>query len=317
MSGQIPSHPAIQAQLSAAGASPAQTPQADPRIPAHPMIQAQQAVASGTVQPPAMNPWDELVFDDVPGSGEPEAAAPVAQPSSTPAPAPTTQAAPVAELPELPNIEEFVQTPEQPAVTTAPPTSQPTPAPQAPDFEKIQSDAINYLMANDYRLDDEDRSKLISEPDVVLPKLAARMHVSIATQIARQVAQAVPVMIESVVNSRVAAREAEMEFYSKYPSLNRPEYRSIVQESIRQVRTFKPQANREEIMRDGAAWAAFQIRSRSAPMNPQVPQAPVAPPRGPTAPFVPALPGGGAVPPTAPQAQMNPWAELAMDPDLF
>jgi hypothetical protein len=177
----------------------------------------------------------------------------------------------------------------------------------------LQKQAIDYLMANEYRLTDEDRTRLISAPDEVLPQMAARMHVGIATQLAQQVAQAIPAMIQQHMDTHMKAQRAEMEFFGRYPKLNRPEFKPIIAESLYMVKNMNPQASREEIISKGAALAAFQIQSRFS--NRQQPSAPQPPVRGSAQPYVPVAGGGGAVPPTNPAASANPWADLAADPD--
>jgi hypothetical protein len=173
---------------------------------------------------------------------------------------------------------------------------------------QLQTQAMNYLMANEYRLSDEDRTQLISAPDEVLPKLAARMHVGIATQLASQVAQAIPQMIQQHLETHVRAQKAEMEFFSRFPKLNRDEWKPTIAESLQMVRQMKPQATREEIMREGAALAAFRIQSQYG--NRGVPRPPQPPLQH--QPFTPMPAGGGFAPPANP-SDANPWAQLAQE----
>lgn len=291
-------------------------------IPPHPGIAVQQQqAATAAEQAPAPAPsepsgqtqalWD--AFDP------PQAADPPPPPPSPPpmqvAPQPPPMPEPPPEVPA--SVEELLgggasapaqafEPPQQPV--QAPPA--PVQAPAAPvyDAAALQRQAMDYLMANDYRLNDEDRTQLISEPDVVLPKLAARMHVGIATQLAQQVAAALPVMIQQHMETHDRARRAEMEFFGRFPKLNRPEWKPVIAESLQMVKQMNPQATREEIISKGAALAAFQIQSRYGNRNvPQVPQ----PPRSSQSPYVPAAPGGGAPPPTNPAHGANVWDDLA------
>lgn len=286
-------------------------------IPAHPGVAAmQQAAVSGTSVPesaPSPTPtevpeanvnalWDAF--------GESDS-------SPTPPVPPPVQVVP--QPPEMPTIPPEVppsvddllsgaapaaapQAPEPSAPVAAPPPSAPV------DFGALQKQAIDYLMANEYKLNDEDRTQLISAPDEVLPRLAARMHVGIATQLAQQVAQAVPAMIQQHMESHMKAQRAELEFFARYPKLNRQEWKPIIAESLQMVKQMNPQATRDQVISEGAALAAFRISSKFSPQHtPQPPQ----PPRAPAPPYVPVAPGGGVAPPTNPSQQPNVWADLA------
>lgn len=297
-------------------------------IPPHPGIVAQRQaadVAEPAPQPaPIESPRSDnsaALWDAFEGPREPVS-------SPEPPPSPPVQAAPQppampATPPEVPpSVEELLAggasapTPQvtEPQQVQAPVPQASTPQAAQPfDMATVQKQAIDYLMANEYRLSDEDRNRLISAPDEVLPQLAARMHVGIATQLATQVAQAIPAMIQQHMDSHMKAQRAELEFFAKYPKLNRQEWKPIIAESLQMVKQMNPQAGRDEVIAKGAALAAFQINSRFGNSHqPQPPQ----PPRGPVQPYVPVAPGGGYSPPTNPNQQPNIWSDLASDPDF-
>lgn len=298
-------------------------------IPAHPGIAAQQQQAASVAEPvaapaPIESPPSSnaaALWDAFEGPQEPVS-------SPEPPPSPPVQAAPQPPAmpptpPEVPpSVEDLLAggaSAPTPQVTEPPPVQAPVPAAPPPsaappfDMAVAQKQAIDYLMANEYKLNDEDRNRLISAPDEVLPQLAARMHVGIATQLAQQVAMAIPAMIQQHLDSHTKAQRAEMEFFSRYPKLNRPEWKPIIAESLQMVKQMSPQASRDEVIAKGAALAAFQINSRYGNNHqPQPPQ----PPRGPVQPYVPVAPGGGFSPPTNPNQQSNIWADLASDPDF-
>ena len=50
-------------------------------------------------------------------------------------------------------------------------------------INQAMAKATDHLLNTTYKLTDEQKRKLISEPDVAIPQLAAQMHVQIATQI--------------------------------------------------------------------------------------------------------------------------------------
>lgn len=290
-------------------------------IPAHPQLVQQQRQAATAAEPASVSTpiesqpnalWDAFEGTSVPDSS-PE---PIAPPPVQVAPQPPAMPPPPAELPV--SVEELlaggdpspapqVQEPPSAPAPVAPPANTPV------DMGALQQQAIDYLMANEYKLNDADRTQLISAPDEVLPKLAARMHVGIATHLAQQVAQAIPGMIQQHLDTHLKAQRAEMEFFGRYPKLNRAEWKPVIAESLQMIKQMNPNATREQVITEGAALAAFRINSRfSQTHTPQPPQ----PMRGPTPPYVPVAPGGGVAPPTNPNQQGNVWADLAADPDF-
>jgi hypothetical protein len=290
----IPAHPQIRAQQTGA-------PAPEAAVSAPLPIETSQREANATAM------WD--AFDETPAAPSPPE--PVVPPSQ--AIQPPAAPEPPPELP--PSVEELLVTGE---VSTPAPVQREPQAPElqaapqsAPDLAQMQSRAIDYLMANEYRLSDEDRTQLISAPDEVLPRLAARMHVGIATQLAQQVAAAVPAMIQQHMETHIKAQRAEMEFFGRYPKLNREEWKPTIAESLQMVKQMNPNATRQQIIDEGAALAAFRINSKFG--NRYTPQPPQ-PPRSANQPYVPVAAGGGVTPPTNPN-QPNVWADLAADPD--
>jgi len=233
---------------------------------------------------------------------------------------------------EQPLVEEELRlTAEQWAAKQRVPETPPAPTPPVQeqiDPAKLEQQAIDHLMATEYALSDEDKNALISEPDTVMPRLAARMHVRMQIQTAQQIAQILPGMIAQQIQQQGKVQSLENQFFGQYPELNKPEYRTTVAESLAMIRNVNPQANRAEVMRDGAALAAVRLKTRlgdarqqqppvaatpqtmplAAPIQPSAPQ--------PQAPFTPAQSGGGTEPivPTDPN-QDNIFAVLANDPD--
>ncbi len=200
---------------------------------------------------------------------------------------------------------------------------------------ELEAKAIEALRDTEYKLTDEQATMLIAEPDKVLPELAARMHVRVQVQLANQLASILPGMIAGQIERLGKVQSVESSFFAQYPTLNRPEFRTTVQESLAMIRQVNPKATREEVMRDGAALAAIRLKTRlggaqepaqmpvlgqppaaiaDMPLSPANPSQPV--PAQPQAQFTPAQAGGASVPvvPTDPNAQ-NIFAQLAEDPD--
>jgi len=208
---------------------------------------------------------------------------------------------------------------------TAPPA--PQEAPVQPQFDpvELEKQAIENLTNTEYVLSEDEKTQLIAEPDQVIPRLAARMHVRMQVQLASQIAQILPGIVGSMIEQQGKVQKLESQFFSQYRELDKPEYRSTVQESLNMIRQVNPQATREEVMRDGAALAAVRLKTRIGETTQQQPR-PAAPgnmPMGapspapqPQAPFTPAQAGGVSEPvvPTDPNAS-NIFATLAEDDD--
>lgn len=251
--------------------------------------------------------------------GPPQVASPTPQPAAAaPSPVPGQPPVPTAEDPfdinrllagiQIPAPSAPAMQPSQPvaAPTAAPPQAAPAAAPAppvaAPNDEELQRQAIAALMPK-YNLSPEDDRAMISEPGRVIPKLAAQLHLSIARDIAMVMAQQLPMMIGQHARAAINANRAEMEFFSRYPSLNQEAFKPIVAQSLAAMRSvLGPQATREDVMRQGAAMAALRIRSQF--QRPTQAQAP-------TQPFVPANGGAPAPVNPSPSGGLDIWSQLA------
>jgi len=297
--------------------------QGNPLIPSHPTIQAQHA-QTGAPAPsnpaaPAASPAapaaaeiDWLAMMDGNDTEEPQAV----PPAPNGAQAPTGQ--PPAQQPsELTAEQRLAIAESQGAPAQAAPTA-PTPP---VDANQAVAQAERWLLDNTYKMDDEQKKKLISEPDVAIPQLAARMHVQIATQMAQYMQQAmqtlVPQMAVSAMQKQMGAFKAEQSFFSQYPALARAEYRPVVLKMLQTAKAMSPQADRATIMKDAAEMAAFKLKFQltqpqaAPPQSQQQPRYPQTPAQ---MPFVPAT--GGAPPAAQSAPQANIFEELAMDPNF-
>lgn len=278
-----------------------------------PYVHAEQP--RGPVAPVEELPYEPPVHLRQPGE-VPESLQPQAPETTPPLEAAIEQ--PIAE-------EELRMTAEQWAAAhaaTQQPQTQPPPQPEPPPLDpaQLEANAISHLMETEYALSDEDKNALISEPDTVIPKLAARMHVRMQVQMAQQLSQVLPQMISQQINQASKVQRLESQFFSEYPALNKPEFRQTVAESLAMVRQFNPNAKREDVMRDGAALAAVRLKTQLDPAQQPSPRQPL-PLQGPAQvtrqqPFTPAQSGGGTEP-VVPnqQSSQNIFETLAFDDD--
>ncbi len=326
----IPSSPGIAVQQLASGAQ-----QVAPQTAGAPPMVGQVAapVAPTPPEPPppsveAYDFWSGVEKRVDPGQEViPEPAPAVIPPAIVPpaAPeAPPVQAQPPAQpvAPEAVPVQPLAEpalSPEQQAAIVeagalgAPPAQPQAPAPQQ-DFSAIEAQTIEHLAKTEYALPPAEATRLVSEPEVAFPELAARLHVRLATQLGQAVQQILPSVIEQVVDAKMRAQQLENDFFRSYPQLADARFRPVVAHSLRMARQASPQAGREQVMSDGAALAAMKLRITNFTGN-GVQQPVVTPPlvAQPVQPqFQPAV-GGGVGLPMLPQAPVNEFEALAND----
>jgi len=313
----IPSNPGIavaQAQQGAQQVAP-QSPGAPPmaaQVPA-PAAQPPPAVPAPPVE--AYDFWSGIEQRVEPGQPAiPEL--PPMVPEAPPAQI-QPQAQPVAPE-QLPAQSPILSPEQQAAIVEAGALESPPAQPQAPapapgqDFSAMEAQTIAHLARTEYALPEAEATRLVSEPEVAFPELAARLHVRLATQIGQAVQQILPNVIEQVVDGKMKAQTLENDFFRSYPQLSDPRFRPVVVHSLRMARQASPQAGRDQVMNDGAALAVMKLRlqangAQQPVVAPQIPPVqPVQPP------FQPAI-GGGVGLPTIPQEPVNEFAVLADD----
>lgn len=143
----------------------------------------------------------------------------LAEPETPPAepPVPVPQAVPS-------STESAAQTPAPPPA--APPASAepaastpvPTPPPvQSPVAEMVENQLQE--LAKMYTLSEEDAKALLTEPEVVLPKLAANLHKQVLSAVQQAIYSQIPQLIDTVTQARQREYEAQNAFYSRWPQL--------------------------------------------------------------------------------------------------
>jgi hypothetical protein len=161
-----------------------------------------------------------------------------------------------------------------------------------------------------YAFDDETSAKLLTEPEVVLPQLAAKLHMEVVEHAVRSVMAAMPQWLEQSNTARTRESSAEQLFYGANPDLKDPAYTTAVFQMGQAYRAMNPSAPAEEAVRviGNMVRTAMGLSQPQAPAGSTVvqPQAPVA---APAAPFIPARGGGGAAAPTP--VSSNPWSAMA------
>lgn len=224
----------------------------------------------------------------------------------TPA-APETPAEPVAPVPTEPVAPVQPQTP-APVVPEPPPAQAPA---SALDYDSWRTQHLSGLEKH-YALDAETAQAMLTEPETVLPKLAAQVHFEVTENVLKAVHQMMPGLITQLSRNTEVETKAQNAFFEKNPDLKGVDQAKILQIGA-MFRQVNPTADADttivtigNMVRTAlglpAAGSAGQGAAPNAPAQPVV------------QPFAPARGGGGGVAPRAP-AQANPWVDLIGDDD--
>lgn len=215
-------------------------------------------------------------------------------PAAAPAPAPTTPA-----VPPLPQA--------APAPTAPVETPAPTPANVSPeDYGNWRNSRLSQL-EQVYALDQEAADAMLTEPELVLPKLAAKVHMEVMENSMRAMQAMVPVMMQQVQYHTEREGKAKNLFTSVNPDLADPRYEPAIMELgavYRNVnRTAPPEVAAQAIGNLVRAALGIAAPGVVAP-QPQQQVQPV------VAPFSPARGAGGG---NAPARPSNPFEALAAE----
>ena len=238
----------------------------------------------------------------VPGAGDAVEPTPEATPPATPAVAPTPAATPTPPAATPPVQAPAVETPAPVAPTPSAPQVEPSPL---PDYAAWRSQREADLAAQTYSITDEDASKLLTEPETVLPRMAARMHMEVMESTVRVMQTMLPRLMQSVQQTEQREISAKSFFQTANPDLADPRLEPAIMEMGQVYRRLNPAASPEQ-----AAQAIGNLvrASLGIAMPAQAAPAPASAPAVPVVPFVPARGGpGGAVA----GGQKDSWGQLA------
>ena len=234
-----------------------------------------------------------------------------AQPAQAEAPA---QAQPAVQTPpQTPATPEQVaaqQTAQQTPDPAATPAMTPTGEPQS-GVGYIQSlrqaldtgrETYTKALAEHYAMSEDEASAVLTEPEKVLPQLAARVHLEVVQNVLGTLAGVLPGVIHGVQQAQVQHKEVENQFFEQWPQLDRKTDYGAVMELAGAWRRANPNAAVGDMIKNVGAMAIVKLGKLPA-------AAPAAP--------VPAAPGAyrpavGAPSPVQPaQTPDNPWAGMS------
>lgn len=281
-------------------------------------------------------PAPEVPPPVTPAAPGPAAASPAQTPTApVQPPAPTPAAAPV---PAAPPVAPPVRSPDPQAAPAVAQPPQGAPVDPTQIFARIQAEVaknepafVQALAEHVYKMTPEQLNALQTEPEKVLPDLAAKVHVQVVNSLTRMFAEQMPVYVHGMLNAKSAADRDENDFYGAHPHLRRdnPAHVNTVLQAARAFRTLNPHSPKSEFVKWVGAMASMQLgiangQGGAAPpapngqvAAPHVPQAPAVVTPGPIvrqtgAAFVPA--GAHNAPPAPRAPDPNPWARLT---DLY
>lgn len=232
--------------------------------------------------------WSDFLLDEEPVDLEEE----IETPPAEPAPAPVEEPAATPAEPEVPAQE----IPEAPVI--------PAQAPITP--EQLAEYKANFQthLTKQYAFSEEEVLSLQTEPEKVLPQMAARLHMEVLDNVMQHVYQALPNVIQSHTQSSLREQKAQEEFFGAWPELRGAEQQVLQMGQM--FRQMNPKATPQEaIQRIGEiTMAALGKKRATAPAAETFPEPPPAP-------FRPAAPGRVA----SPLPGKNKWEALMDDDD--
>ena len=179
---------------------------------------------------------DEVVSAEVASSPTTTPTAPTAVPVPTQTPAPAQPATPEAELkPELPTAEQ----------TQVAPAREDSEA----QYAEWKNTRVDEWAKNLYALTPEQAEALITEPEKILPTLAARVHMQVLEHAARLINEQVPSIALQQFERKQLETEAENVFFTANPDLKDSRYIDAILNAGQMFRKYYPGATKEQAAR--------------------------------------------------------------------
>lgn len=205
---------------------------------------------------------------------------------------------------EVPSISAPVQTPTTPQVPAA--SAPETPAEPTPSYTEWRAQRLTQLEQM-YALDEASAVAALTEPENVLPKLAAKVHLDVLESSMRAMQAMLPTVLGQIQQGTELNTRAKNLFTSVNPDLADPQYEGAIMQLGQVYRSMNKTAPPEEAARaiGSLVRAAYGIVQQPAAV-----QAP-APRQGPQVlPFTPARGSGGVSQGTV---SSNPYEQLAAE----
>lgn len=198
-----------------------------------------------------------------------------------------------------------------PVVTDAPVVEEAAPAVITPEQQAEQR--ANYLSSveTSFELSEDDRVAMVTEPEKVLPRLAAQVHLRTLEQVAQLLPAVIEAQVQNMVQRQAVIMEGVQAFFGEWPELQA--HAADAAKALTVFRQSNPNLTREQLIEQAGAFVAQQKGLQLLPKSKRAAApAPAGNNRRPAPP-----PGGngksqGAAPSAAP-AKKTVWEELADD----
>ena len=179
------------------------------------------------------------------------------------------------------------------------------------DYETLRSEAL-VEMEKEFSIAEDDAQALVTEPEKVLPKLAAQVYMRAYENATKSIMAAMPQVVNNILSQNTAIEAATNAFYSKWPKLDRnnPQHTEAVNRIGSVYRQVNPKASAEQFTAEVGAQVSMAL---GIPFEEIID----APPTETQKPFVPAAPARGSNPPAQekPKGQFEAFAEEFIDDD--
>lgn len=249
----------------------------------------------------------EIIGEGSPTPAVDDSPAPAATPAQAAPTAPPAAPSPAAQVPQAPAAQPPVA--QAPQSVPPPQTQGSAPAAEAHSPEVYQNWRAARIsdLEKHYTFTEEESAALLTEPELVLPKLAARVHMEVLENSMRAMQAMVPKVMEQYQHHTQVETSAKSLFSSINPDLADPRLEPVIMQLGATYRQMNQTAGPEEASRaiGNLVRAALNLPSPSA--APQASQPQVA---APVAPFAPVRGGGGG---SRPPVSSNQFEQLAAE----
>jgi len=268
--------------------------------------------------------WGDLVENEVPGQG-----AELSQAGSEDDfPVPKAPVATVDDdVPEVPpTSQEPAPTPEPEPTVPPEPESEPTPEPEpepqpepepkeeppkqlSEEERKALYAEAHKQLTQRYGLNEADAALMQTEPEKVLPQLAANLHMQIYNDVIASIMQYLPSVVTQHVTGMETQKKHTSSFYSRWPKLAK--HKTEVANFARLYGQLYPNATAEEAAESIGKHVMIEL---GYPLDaPSESPPPAGTPTAASAPHVPAGQSSVTEHPTAPKPSENPWSAFVED----
>lgn len=163
-----------------------------------------------------------------------------------------------AKAPEPPKVEE--SKPVEEVVPPVVPAAQPVKEEQQPEFDvaKYQSE-----LESQYKLSPDEADLMLTKPEEIIPKLAAKMHLSVMKEVAQMwqsFQQTLPQVVETTQKAVSKKQEVYSAFTSEWPELAKPENEAIAVSCIKAVKQAFPDITLQDLIASSGELAYKRLK---------------------------------------------------------